>query len=248
MKLPLRNTYHRNNYIPWLLLFVFCCSSFTARQLVSPEIDLAQVRQDMISHGSEFIPEYYIKKKKDGFFSIFYLDSLCLVHLPFKDLASEPMIRSSIVAVYHLSRHQWKFDRIVPYLYEISSVAGSKKLFFSSNEVCQSLSTCKDYYEVSEFTNGEFKPIFSLTGFDRTPYLQQLLSVDNIAEVSKHIGDTVTLLFELKDFKIIEGSLKEFEVKSIVGIFNGLDQNQNLSINKTENVSIRSMDAEFKTK
>lgn len=177
-----------------------------------PKIEIEAVRKDILINAKEWIPVRHISRLKASMFNSFYLNELCLVHVPYKEY-SESSMKSSVVAIYEYQNNTWKYKTIVPYYYKISLIDGSKDYFISENLFCQSNGDCNSYYEINRFKDLDFVELKSYAGFDKYNYYSGLLSLDRSREVIAVIGDTIRHKLAFRDFTFVNREMQSFVIE-----------------------------------
>jgi hypothetical protein len=187
----------KSNYS--LLLIILINSSCLCGQN-KPEFDIERARTDVIASQDDSVPVENIQK---GNYSIIFLNDLCVVHFPYRDLFTESIMKSSIIAIYKYSRDQWSLVNIAPYYYTISLVDEKNQVFLSENELCYPSGLCNSYVEINQLnSNYEFAPIFEKSGFNKYLNVWRLLTLNRKSEIDVKANDTITKIIHLKNINI----------------------------------------------
>ena len=209
-------------------------ASLTKAQVPS-SIDLGVVKSDMITYGSDIIPKGIIQKKDNTLFNAFYVGQFCLVHFPYKDVANEAMIKSSIIAVYRFNNKVWEYVKLLPYNYNLSILNEMHPIFLSDNLFCSPNGDCLSYVELAVFENMEMKTISSYEGFDKTRYYDGLLSAGEDEDVKKVVGDTVTSTVKLTKFIFDRNGIKCYEKDRRTGVLVGVSDSLTIEYKNVRN-------------
>lgn len=188
----------KSNYS--LLLIILINASCLCGQN-KPEFDIERARIDVIASKDGTVPIENIQK--NGNYSIIYLNDLCVVHFPYRDLFTESFMKSSIIAIYKYSQDQWSFVKIVPYYYRISLIDEKNQVFLSDNELCYPSGLCNSYVEINQLnSNYEFVAIFEKSGFNKYLNVWRLLTLNRKSEIDVKANDTITKITHLKNINI----------------------------------------------
>jgi hypothetical protein len=220
-----------------LLVFIalFACS-FVRKYQANPSIDIKVVKNDMIKFAGDRISENFISNTDDAMFGIFYIDNFSLVHLSYKDVASEAFMKSSIIALYHLKSGRWKFKKIIPYNYEILLLNKEHGVFLSDNEFCSPSGSCSYYSELSIFRNEEMQTVCSYNGFDSSRYYDWLISIGKTSKVAKVPGDTIVNIFKIDNVNFSAIGVKSYNLQRQIGILTGISDTFSIKTTRTKQV------------
>jgi hypothetical protein len=227
----------KRNKFAILLVFIalFACS-FVRKYQTNPSIDIKVVKNDMIKFAGDRIPEDFISNTDDAMFGIFHIDNFSLVHLSYKDVASEAFMKSSIIALYYLQSGRWKFKKIIPYNYEILLLNKELGVFLSDNEFCSPSGRCSYYSELSIFRNEEMQTLCSYNGFDSYRYYDGLVSIGKASKVDRVLGDTIVNIFKIDNVSLSATGIKSYNLQRQIGILTGISDTLSLKTMRTKRV------------
>jgi len=203
--------------------------AYTQKQ---PVINIEKVKSDMIKAEGHNVPVNIIKNRKSGMFTIMYTDDACFVYLSYRDYASEPQMKSSLMTVYSLDKNRWKLEAVVPYYYDVKLLDANSKVFLSDNLFCEPKGDCVSYTEINTYQVNDFQSLVSYSGFDKVPYYETLLASSEKESIIKALGDTIKNMFRISDISVREGAGLSFDLNQEIGILKSMD-NDSLHIQWT---------------
>lgn len=201
-----------------LALFVLCLWSFADRPDQFLAININVVKNDIVKYGSAQVPWDFVMKARESIFGVFYFKQNCLVHLAYKDIYTEALMKSSVIAVYEMDHHSWKFVKVIPYHYQLVQVAPDREVFISDNQLCYGDGSCSNYTELSLFRDEDMVSIYSHTGFDSTFFYHRLLSLDQLDEAQAGIGRTIFDIERIGKISTDGNGLKSYEIQRETGV------------------------------
>jgi hypothetical protein len=158
--------------------------------------------------------------------------------LPHRDIASEAMMKSSIIALYEFHNKIWKFIKIIPYNYDLPMLNEKHRTFLSENLFCSSNGDCSIYTELTVFKNLEMTTISSYNGFDKTRYYDGLFRTGKDSDVQAVIGDTVANIPKMRKFIFDGRGIKCYEQETKIGVLEGISDSLTITY-KTRYNSIK---------
>lgn len=223
----------KNRVIIGLIVCTSLISVSTRGQKSNP-IDVNVVKNDMMIFADDLVPKKFISKTNNDMFGVFYLDDFCLVHLPYKDVASDAVVKASIVAMYRFQLNKWKYIKIFPYNYNMSLLDEKRGIFLSDNLFCSSDGNCSTYIELAVLEEMEMKVISAYKGFDRSRYYDGLLSTGRDIEVRQVVGDTIVNVAKVRNF-IMDNTARSYDLDRRIEVLLGVSDS--LVLKKTHNSS-----------
>ncbi|MEQ9219029.1 MAG: hypothetical protein RLO17_13360 [Cyclobacteriaceae bacterium] len=207
------------------VILVTACQALRSQDFVVLKID--QVIQDILSSpniefpdGKEEISERPIE--------IFYTNGYAIAHVQYRTGGAEASMKQSYALIYALNDNKWKKKEVVPFNYDIKILDKNHSLFLSENLFCNIDFQCTFYLEFTYFSEKDFTPIVSYTGYDNYPFCDALLSRNRLEELKKHQFDTITNVFRVKDYVITNEGLDSFRLEQETRILQDWDLEEGL--------------------
>jgi|SRR5690554_2586398 len=209
---------NRNKIILFLCIWV----NLTALgQEVIPEINSEMVIKDITSNEDCMFFEEYIDNINRGIFNAFYLDSICVVHIPYKNKEIHSSEKFSYIMIYSLHNKNWTYKSSIPYYYNLKRVNANEKIFFSDNLFCSMNGDCNRLVEISRFDGNDLLSLVKYEGFDSTLYYDRLFVMEEKKDIINAIGDTICNDLTISDIKLNEKGLASFNLNKKFIILEG---------------------------